>query len=282
MGFKIISEKGVPTFVTSRSSPTTIDLTWANSAALKFIHSCSTSSSNHGSDHQAICLRLNFESNIQINERLSYDLKKFDAKVFQAKLLRQTQSIPSNDLSNADNIDTFVKKLTIAIQNSADKQKKTVNHNKGKIKPCWDKIILDPIINKRNRARKWMLLSKSPALFECYRHWQATFKESVATLKKNHWRKFLAECKDTDLFKAYRYTKPNNSNSVAPLLDENDNVTTNKEEQATLLFKGTSDVPINITMDDIQPFSFNPPFHFPAISPTEIKQIINNISKEKG
>jgi hypothetical protein len=43
MGFKLVSEKGVPTFVTSRSSPTTISLTWANSAALKFIQSCSTS-----------------------------------------------------------------------------------------------------------------------------------------------------------------------------------------------------------------------------------------------
>ncbi|KAA1075195.1 hypothetical protein PGT21_031550 [Puccinia graminis f. sp. tritici] len=48
-GFKIISEKGVPTFLTKRSSPTTIDLTWANFLSQKLIHSCITSSRNHAS-----------------------------------------------------------------------------------------------------------------------------------------------------------------------------------------------------------------------------------------
>jgi hypothetical protein len=50
-GFKIVLEKGIPTFVNSRSSQTTINLIWANASALKFIDSCLTTSSNHGSDH---------------------------------------------------------------------------------------------------------------------------------------------------------------------------------------------------------------------------------------
>jgi hypothetical protein len=281
-GFKIISEKGIPTFVNTRSSQTTIDLTWANSPALKFIKSCHTSSSNHGSDHQAISLKLNFESNIQINQRLTCDLKKIDVEMFQTDLQRNIQKINSTNLYTTDNIDCLLKKITIAIQNSIDKQKKSVNHNIGKIKLWWDNAILQPIVSKRNRARKWMMLSRSPASTECYQQWQSTFKEKVIALKKGHWRKFLTECDDIDLFKAYKYTKPTNNNTVAPLLNQNNELTSNKEEQAQLLFKGTSDTPIEANTNNIQPPSLNPPFSFPIITPTEINHIISNLPKKKA
>jgi hypothetical protein len=121
--FKIISAKAVPTFVNNRSSQTTIDLTWANIAALKFINLCLTSSSNHGSDHQAIALSLKFESNIQINKCLTYNLKNFDIDSFQTKLNHRIQNISHIDLTTANNIDLLVQKITIAIQNAANKQK---------------------------------------------------------------------------------------------------------------------------------------------------------------
>ncbi|KAA1137402.1 hypothetical protein PGTUg99_008350 [Puccinia graminis f. sp. tritici] len=85
-GFKIISEKGSPTFLTKRSSPTTIDLTWANFLSQKLIHSCLTSSHNHGSDHQSIRLTLNFQSNIQISNRLSCNLEKINSEKFNSDL----------------------------------------------------------------------------------------------------------------------------------------------------------------------------------------------------
>ncbi|KAA1071350.1 hypothetical protein PGT21_004617 [Puccinia graminis f. sp. tritici] len=85
-GFKIISEKGSPTFLTKRSSPTTIDLTWANFLSQKLIHSCLTSSHNHGSDHQSIRLTLNFQSNIQISDRLSCNLEKINSEKFNSDL----------------------------------------------------------------------------------------------------------------------------------------------------------------------------------------------------
>jgi hypothetical protein len=104
----------------------------------------------------------------------------------------------------------------------------------------------------------------------------------VIALKKGNWRKFLVECDDNALFKAYKYTKPSNSNSIAPLLNKNNNITSNKEEQARLLFKGTSDVPIDMNTKDIQPLSLNPPVYFPVISPTKFNQIINQIPKKKA
>ncbi|KAA1128972.1 hypothetical protein PGTUg99_016485 [Puccinia graminis f. sp. tritici] len=53
-GFRLASEKDSPTFLSSRGSKTTIDLTWANFRASQLIHRTATSSDNHGSDHQKL------------------------------------------------------------------------------------------------------------------------------------------------------------------------------------------------------------------------------------
>jgi hypothetical protein len=102
-GFKIVSEKGIPTFANNRSSQTTIDITWTNVIAAKFISSCLTSSSNHGSDHQSISLSLDFEANIQINKRLPCNLKEINVERFQADLQHNISQIPITSLSSTDN-----------------------------------------------------------------------------------------------------------------------------------------------------------------------------------
>jgi hypothetical protein len=127
-----------------------------------------------------------------------------------------------------------------------------------------------------------MFLAKTPAAFDCYNYWQLQFRETIVALKKGHWRKFLSECDDIDLFKAYKYTKPSSNNNIAPLLDKNDQLTSNKEQQARLLFKGTSDVPIEINTDDIPPIFLPSPFFFPPITPTEIRQAVNKTAKKKA
>ncbi|KAA1066252.1 hypothetical protein PGT21_026545 [Puccinia graminis f. sp. tritici] len=113
-GFKIISEKGTPTFPTRRSSPTTIDLTWVNFLSQKLVHSCINSSENHGSNHQAIHLTLSFQSNIQINDRLSCDLEKINIDRFKLDLTNFLRKLPTHP----QDIDVFVEKLTISLQNS--------------------------------------------------------------------------------------------------------------------------------------------------------------------
>jgi hypothetical protein len=52
--FRLISDKNSPTFLSSRGSKKTIDLKWANFLAAKLISNASTSSNNHGSDHQKL------------------------------------------------------------------------------------------------------------------------------------------------------------------------------------------------------------------------------------
>jgi hypothetical protein len=201
-GFKIILEKGVPTFINRRTSSTVIDLTWSNYSAFKFIHSCSTSLINFGSDHQAIILQLNFNPHPVPSTRLSLDLKCLDVEKLCVDLSRGFSQINTLPLSNADDIDIFVKELTSAFQNSINQQRKTVNINKNKAKSWWDKDILLPIVWKRNQARKWMLVAHLVQVCNCYHHWQKIFKQKVFELKRNHWRKFLAESKDHQIFKA--------------------------------------------------------------------------------
>ncbi|KAI7944162.1 hypothetical protein MJO28_011690 [Puccinia striiformis f. sp. tritici] len=281
-GFKIISEKGNPTFLNKRTSSTVIDLTWANFAALKFVDSCSTSSSNFSSDHQSIRLHLNFSPNFQPDIRLSFDIKNLDIDKLCVDLSKSLKKFADSQLSNTDEIDDFVFKLTNSFQNSVNCQKKVVKNNSTKIKPWWNKEILSPIIKNRNQARKWMLIAHSVQACDCYQQWQKKFKEKVFELKRDHWRKFLAESKDHQIFKAYKFTKPSNNGSVAPLLNENDELTSNKEEQARLLFKGTSQVPINCDLDDIQPHSFPNSLSFPDISAIEVDNIISILPKKKA
>lgn len=101
-----------------------------------------------------------------------------------------------------------------------------------KFKAWWNNDILAPITNKRNQARKWMLIAHSVQASDCYQYWQAVFKNKVLELKRNHWRKFL-------------------------------------------LFKGTSEVPIDCDISDIQPPDFANYFFPPAISIPEVNNIIS-------
>jgi hypothetical protein len=126
-----------------------------------------------------------------------------------------------------------------------------------------------------------MLLEKSPATLKCYQHWQSHFKEKIIELKKGHWIKFLASCNNVNLFKAYKHTKHPNNNNIAPLLNEENQLTSNKEEQARLLFKGTSDVPVDMNSDDIPPFSLNSPF-FPPITHTKLCLAIKELPNKKA
>jgi hypothetical protein len=63
------------------------------------------------------------------------NLKKIDVEVFQSDLRCNIQRTPPTNPSAPDDIDSLVKNVTIAIQNSVNKQKQLINHDAGKIKP---------------------------------------------------------------------------------------------------------------------------------------------------
>ena len=156
-GFKIISEKHIPTYSSKHGSPTTIDLIWSNHAASKFVENCVTSKNNHNSDHQALRLNLNFHPKIIQSFRRT-PIQDFDAEKFQKSLSSSLQHLPE-ELNSIQDIDFFVDSLTEKIQTSINDQSRIVNDNLIKAKTWWNKKLLDPIVNNRNRARRWMLLT---------------------------------------------------------------------------------------------------------------------------
>lgn len=281
-GFKIISEKHVPTFITRNGTPTTIDLIWANHTASSFVGSCSTISENHNSDHQALKLELNF-SNSFIPPTRKVLKQDFDIKKFQNSLTTSLSHLPVT-LNTSTDADNFATSLTESIQLHIDQQSRTIKDINTKSKPWWNKMILNPIVKNRNRARRWMLMSKTPESVKCYTEWQHFFKFKLFELKKNHWRKFLAESHHHQIFTAYKFTKPSTSGTIAPLLDQDNNITSVKAVQAQLLFNGTSNVPITSTLEDIPPENsiFNTNLNFPQVQPAEIKSVICNLKMKKA
>ncbi|KAG0140147.1 hypothetical protein CROQUDRAFT_692263, partial [Cronartium quercuum f. sp. fusiforme G11] len=85
-----------------------------------------------------------------------------------------------------------------------------------------------------------MLCSNSEEAYCCYYDWQKFFKQE-----------FISNCSGTEIFKAAKYIKPNQTGKVAPLYHRDKSLTSNKEEQADLLFQGTSVAHIEANLADI-------------------------------
>lgn len=84
-GFKVISEKGVPTFYPQRNgSPSTIDLTWGNWALTKHKVICKTLTQTFGSDHQALQIRIPQITSLESPTRNTASLKTLNQATYQA------------------------------------------------------------------------------------------------------------------------------------------------------------------------------------------------------
>ncbi|KAA1120384.1 hypothetical protein PGTUg99_006236 [Puccinia graminis f. sp. tritici] len=109
-------------------------------------------------------------------------------------------------------------------------------------------------------------MAPSPENADRCHFWNTKFREKVTELKQQHWRSFLASTDTTSVFQAFQFTKPRSGGGILPLKDSNGTVTSDKEEQAKLLFAGTSVVNSACDLEDIPPpassiFVLYPPSH---------------------
>lgn len=171
--FKLTSLKGVPTFYLPRGDGkgTTIDLVWANFMLSRRIHRCEVISDTFGSDHQAIVTVLNLSPPPLRN---TATMTKLDLFSFVTGIEKALEGNTCDPLTPAE-IGNQVQELTQSIQDAFHRQGKTVPVNPHRQKLWWDQDHLGPIVNNRNRARKWMFLSKLPHARKCYLEWQAYF-----------------------------------------------------------------------------------------------------------
>lgn len=175
-----------------------------------------------------------------------------------------------------------INQLTDVLTDAFYAQGKTVKQNEHKQKPWWDEKILRPLIKTRNRARRWAMRSRLPEAEKCYWDWQRFVKQEIEKLKQKHWRAFLANADKNLTFKALSYTIPASTGSIAPLYREDRSVATDKEEQAELLFFGTSVTLTDCNLTDVPPGLSPPRGPFPFIPAYKVETIISKLPTKKA
>ncbi|KAI7944115.1 hypothetical protein MJO28_011643 [Puccinia striiformis f. sp. tritici] len=186
------------------------------------------------------------------------------------------------DCPVSGSVNTQVPQITEVLLQSQLKLSKRVNSGGSRLKGWWDSAKLDPIVDSRNRARKWFILSRSPEAAECYRQWNVYFKSTVVLLKRKSWWDFLEKSSNESIFKALRFTKKAGSNGILPLRRPNGSLTTDKAEQAKLLFYGTSVVSAPIDLSDVPPRIPSRIVCFSEFSVDEVQADIQRIRPKKA
>lgn len=252
-GHKLLSEKGIPTFYPrQRGRPSTIDLTWGNWKMTRLHHTCKTLTETYGSDHQSLLIIIHRQPIQHIPTRNTATLKNLKQVDYHNAVENELSTLPTS-LDTEEQIITNVETLTNILTNAFHKQGKTVPDNSYRRKAWWDEDKLRPLIQTRNRARRWMVLSNLQEAKTCYWNWQRYVKQEIEKLKRRHWRLFLAKADNNLAFKALSYTIPTSTGTVAPLYRADKSIATDKMEQAELLFYGTSVALTECNLRDITP-----------------------------
>lgn len=281
-GFKLLSEKGIPTFYPrQRGRPSTIDLTWGNWRMVTLNHSCKTLNETYGSDHQSLLTTIHRATVPHPPMRNTATLKSLNKADFHDAVENQLSTFPDS-FETEDHISSGISQLTEILTHAFQKQGKSVIDNAHRRKAWWDEEKLRPLIQTRNRARRWMLRSKLQEAAECYWNWQKYVKQEIEKLKRKHWRSFLAKADQNMTFKALSYTIPATTGSVAPLYREDKSITTEKEEQAELLFFGTSVALTECDLQDVPADPAPPIGQFPSVTTYEVTNIIRNLPNNKA
>lgn len=285
LGFKLSSPKGVPTRFSSNTHPTTIDLVWSSWNLSSKIKKCQVLTDSLASDHFPVFLSLDLSIVPISSSHISFNLDKIDLVRLHDTIKANLHLLPL-DYNHPKKIDEAVKTLSSIILESAQAQGKSVTTRLNKYKRWWDKDKLNPILKNRNRARKWLLKSGLPEAKACYLEWQRYFKTQVSIAKADHWKSFLANSSNNNVFKAFKYLKPGSSNDIAPLKNHDGSVITDREEQASLLYLGTSVAHAEADLSDI-PDDFiangqSDPFLFPLLEGPELRRVVNKLPTRKA
>jgi ribonuclease HI len=277
-GFRLSSPRHVPTFYSSKGKGSTIDLIWANFLGSKLVAAAAVSNENFGSDHQAIRIQLTLKRptpayHWRLPKWSDLDDKKID-------LISAELSVLFSEASGDP--DTHAEKLTSFLKQAQERLGRKVQSNKSRAKAWWCRDTLDPVLRTRNRARKWMLLAKSPEACECYRQWNDHFLLLVRSLKQKKWRQLLENPEEGDLYRVLRFSSRSAGGEVLPLKGPDGAIVHDKDRQAELLFKGTSVTNTPIDLSDVN-LDLSCRFgSYPPITKAEVTSAIQRVRPRKA
>ncbi|PLW43759.1 hypothetical protein PCASD_09361 [Puccinia coronata f. sp. avenae] len=159
-GFRLVSEKDSPTFLSSRGFKTTIDLTWANFLASRLATSTSTSSNNHGSNHQKLVTTIALAAPKPIFHVVAPKATAVDQDLFR-KTLQSNLSQLSTQINQLP-IYQAEEQLTSSIFDAWQAQGRKTCINPARAKKWWEKDTLDPLVKIQNKCRRLLIMSPSP------------------------------------------------------------------------------------------------------------------------
>jgi hypothetical protein len=277
-GFRLSSPRHIPTFFSSKGRGSTIDLFWSNFLGSKLVQATSISNENFGSDHQAIHVQLSLLRPAPEYRWRPPIWKNLDSK----KLAPLSAKLSSFSLSESGDPSSQAEQLTSFLKTAQEQLGDRVRSNKAKAKPWWCRETLDPVLRARNRARKWMLLAKSPEACDCYKQWNDYFLSLVNSLKQRSWRKLLEDPSEGDIFRVLRFSTKSASGEVLPLKGNNGEIIHDKHHQAKLLFQGTSVTNVAIDLSDVN-LDLSCRFgSYPPVSKAEVTSAVQRIRPKKA
>jgi hypothetical protein len=277
-GFRLSSPKHIPTFYSTKGRGYTIDLIWANFLGSQLLDDCSVTNENYGSDHQGLIIHL-MSKKPDPSYRWSLPAwNKIDPRGSRPTLAESLQT----RLELTANPDDKIAILTEAVKSAQESLGRRVRVDRAKSKPWWCEATLNPVLKIRNRARKWMILAKSPEAIDCYRQWNNHFLTLVDSLKRRNWEKLLEDSCDEDMFRILRFSKRTSGGGVLPLKDREGRFMLDKESQAKLLFEGTSMTNAPIDLSDVHLDFDCRFFSYPKISDAEVGSAISRLRPRKA
>ncbi|MBW0505538.1 hypothetical protein O181_045253 [Austropuccinia psidii MF-1] len=114
-----------------------------------------------------------------------------------------TEELVSNNQQTKEKFNKDAEWISSILKEAYFKQGKWVRMNTCKKKDWWDRRLLNLIVKGKNRARRWMLLTRSMEAKSCYQDWQQVFKTKVNELKRNNWQTFLSTNGPNHAFDAF-------------------------------------------------------------------------------
>lgn len=188
--------------------------------------------------------------------------------------------MPTSPLTDMD-IDGAAQALSKVLHQMQTDLGRMLHHDKTRAKSWWDPLVLNPILKTRNRAREWMLLTKTEEACRCYKEWNDHFREAVQKAKQSHWRSRL-ESIGPNVFSALQCIKPRANGQVVPLKRLDGYYATEKVEQADMLFKGTTLIETPIDLRDVDPVGEQRPAIYVKITAGEIAKAVNKLALGKA
>ncbi|PLW35910.1 hypothetical protein PCANC_17902 [Puccinia coronata f. sp. avenae] len=232
-----------------KGSKTTIDPTWANVLAARRVLLTATTSDNHGSDHQKLvtCISTTPATptyQVVVPRAVELD-KTWLRKAVQSRLPQLSPLLLQLPVDEAE------RQLTAHIFDAWQEQGKKTRVNHFRVKRWWDKATLDPLVKTRNKCRRLLVMHPTPENTERFNYWNGNSPSRAA-------------------------------GGILPLRGLDGKITSNKEDQAKLLFEGTSVVHNECDLRDIPPADNSFFVVYPAITQQEVLGVLGRLAKKKA